>query len=436
MDKQENNILDIREFFLPQENENEKQNGAVLFAIDTGEYDMDIAMAELSELANARGLQTLAIVTQKREAAERATVLGIGRLEEGRMLCMNLNATCAIFDNELSGSQIKNIEKILKVPVIDRTMLILEIFASRAVTNEGKIQTELAMLQYRLPRLVGLGESLSRQAGGGGGGGGARRGAGESRLEYDRRHIRSRIDTLRQKLKNIKERRNLTRKSRQKSTVSTIALIGYTNVGKSSLLNCICGADVLEKDMLFATLDPTARHTKLPGGTDAVFIDTVGFVSRLPHNLVKAFHSTLEEATYADLIIKVCDAANPESDMQLSVTDEVLQQLNCADIPQLTVYNKADIVQNAAPFNTNALFVSAKTKQGIENLLLRIEKELMHKMCVMQVLLPYDKLALINCVRDYGKVLKEEYRENGVYFEGSLRRQDAHILLPYVTEET
>ncbi len=414
-----------------QRETDDEESGAVLFGLDCSLYDIDASMQELSLLAKARGLNTLAIVVQKRESAQGATVLGIGRLEEGRELCENLDAKCAIFDCELSGSQIKNIENILNVPVIDRTMLILEIFASRAITNEGKIQSELAMLQYRLPRLAGLGDSLSRQGGGGGGGGGARRGAGESRLEYDRRYIRKRIDTLNDKLKNIKERRQITRKSRQKNAVPVVALVGYTNVGKSSLLNTLCGASVLEKDMLFATLDPTARSAKLPNGMQVIFVDTVGFVSRLPHNLVKAFQSTLEEAKYADLILKVCDASNPETELQLEITDEVLTELGCGDIGQITVYNKADKIENNAYLNENALFVSAKTNSGIENLLLSIQNELMHKICALEILLPYDKLNLANCMRNYGKITSEEFLENGVLIKGNVRTQDLHILKPY-----
>ncbi len=409
----------------------EQERGAVLFGVDCSLYDIDASMQELTLLAEARGLETLAIVVQKRESALGATVLGVGRLEEGRELCENLGASCAIFDCELSGSQIKSIENILNVPVIDRTMLILEIFASRAITNEGKLQSELAMLQYRLPRLAGLGNSLSRQGGGGGGGGGARRGAGESRLEYDRRYIRKRIDTLNAKLKNIKERRQITRKSRQKNAVPVVALVGYTNVGKSSLLNSICGASVLEKDMLFATLDPTARSAKLPNGMQVIFVDTVGFVSRLPHNLVKAFQSTLEEAKYADLILKICDASNPETDVQLDITHEVLSELGCGDIAQMTVYNKADKIETQSYLHENALFVSAKTKSGIENLMNSIQNELMHKICEIEALLPYNKIKLANCMREHGKVKSEEFLEDGVLIKGTVRTQDLHILKPY-----
>ena len=283
----------------------------VLFAADCGGYDIERSMEELAALAQANGMEAVAEVVQKRETPEAATFLGEGRLAEGRMLCINLGAECAVFDAELSGSQIRNLEELLEVQVIDRTMLILEIFASRAVTNEGKLQTELATLQNRLPRLAGLGASLSRQGGGGGGGAGARRGAGESKLEYDRRHVRRRIDALRERLEELERRRAETRKSREKSGVPVVALVGYTNVGKSSLLNRLCGAQVLEADMLFATLDPTVRRLTLPSGLACVAVDTVGFVSRLPHKLVQAFKSTLEEAAFADVILKVCDASDP-----------------------------------------------------------------------------------------------------------------------------
>ena len=283
-------------------------------------------------------------------------------------MCQNLEAQCAIFDAELSGSQIRNLEEFLQVEVLDRTMLILEIFARRAVTSEGKLQTELALLRYRLPRLAGLGQSLSRQGGGGGGGAGARRGAGESKLEYDRRHVRRRIEALSEKLAEVSRRREQARRSRQKSGVPVIALVGYTNVGKSSLLNRMCGAGVLEADMLFATLDPTARQLTLPSGLACVAVDTVGFVSRLPHHLVEAFQSTLEEAAYADVLVRVCDASDPESARQLAVTDEVLESLGCGGIPTVTVYNKCDKAPGAVPLMTDSLRTSAATGEGVDAL--------------------------------------------------------------------
>ncbi len=405
----------------------------VLFAADCGEYDMEKSLKELAQLCEANAMQSVAEVVQNRQTPDGATYLGEGRLAEGKLLCTNLQASCAIFDSELSGGQIRNIEEILEVPVIDRTMLILEIFAKRATTGEGKLQTELATLQYSLPRLIGMGNVLSRQGGGGGGGGGARRGAGESKLEYDRRHIRRRLDALRKKLSELEQRREQTRKSRKKNDVPVIALVGYTNVGKSTLLNKICGADVLQADMLFATLDATARRFKLPSGPEAIAIDTVGFVSRLPHNLVQAFKSTLEEAAFADIIIKVCDGFDEDNDAQLEVTNDVLKQLGCDDIPQITVYNKCDKEGAALPFDSSAICVSAKTGAGIDTLLQRIESILSERIRRICFLLPYDKLTLAGAIRQNGTVLQEEYKEDGVYFEGIVRTQDMHIYLPYLT---
>lgn len=406
----------------------------VLFAADCGEYDVERSLAELAALAEANGMQAVGEVVQKRDTPEAATFLGEGRLVEGRMLCINLDAECAIFDAELSGSQIRNLERILEVRVIDRTMLILEIFASRAVTNEGKLQTELATLQYRLPRLAGLGESLSRQGGGGTGGAGARRGAGESKLEYDRRHVRRRIDALRERLAEMERRRAETRKSREKSGVPVIALVGYTNVGKSSLLNALCGAQVLQADMLFATLDPTARRLTLPSGLQCVAVDTVGFVSRLPHHLVQAFRSTLEEAAFADVIVKVCDASDPQAAAQLAVTDEVLESLGCAQIPQIVVYNKCDRVANTMLFDPSALRTSAVTGEGLDALLARLDAALAERIRRIEVLLPYDRLGEAAFLRESGSVIAEEYRADGLYVQGIVKTADLYRFVPYLVE--
>lgn len=405
---------------------------ALLFGLDLGEYDMEKSMEELAALAEAAGMEAVAEVVQKRAAPEAATYLGEGRLAEGRLLCRNLGAQCAIFDAELSGSQIRNLEEFLEVEVLDRTMLILEIFARRAVTSEGKLQTELALLRYRLPRLAGLGQSLSRQGGGGGGGTGARRGAGESKLEYDRRHVRRRIEALSERLAEVNRRREQARRGRQKSGVPVVALVGYTNVGKSSLLNRMCGAGVLEADMLFATLDPTARQLTLPSGLACVAVDTVGFVSRLPHHLVEAFKSTLEEAAFADVILKVCDASDPEAAAQLAVTDDVLGELGCGDIPQIVVYNKCDRVENAALFDTSAVRTSAVTGEGLDALLARLDAALAGRVRRIAVLLPYDKLGEATPMRENGTVLTEEYRPEGVYLEGIVKTMDLHRFTPYL----
>lgn len=405
----------------------------VLLALDMGTFDPERSLDELTALAQANNMQAVARVMQRKSSPDPATLLGEGKLEEARLCCMNLGAQAAIFDGELTGSQLRNLSDALELEVLDRTMLILEIFRRRAVTGEGKVQTELALQRYRLPRLSGLGAALSRQGGGGGGGGGARRGAGESKLELDRRHVHHRIEALERKLEELEKRRSETRRARQKSGVPIISFVGYTNVGKSSLLNALCGADVMEADMLFATLDPTARKTSLPSGLPVVMVDTVGFVSRLPHHLVDAFKSTLEEAAYSDVIVKVADASDPERETQLAVTDQVLNSLGCEDIPQLTVYNKCDKA-GAVPFDPDLLLTSAKTTQGLAQLLEALDKALAHRMRPVKVLLPYDKLGLAEPMRRSGSILVEDYRAGGVYFEGLAQTSDLHLYLPYLVE--
>lgn len=418
-----------------QEYSTEEKEGpqkVLLLGLDLGKYDAERSMQELAALADANNMLPVGEILQKRQAPASATVLGEGRVSEAAGLAESLEAEIAIFDGELTGSQIRNLEERLKIPVIDRTLLILEIFKNRAVTSEGKTQTELATLEYRLPRLSGLGGSLSRQGGGGGGGGGARRGGGETKLEYDRRYIRSRIAMLKKRLADMQTRREETRRARGKSGVPVVALVGYTNVGKSSLVNALTGSSIGAADMLFATLDPTSRRMDLPDGQSAVLIDTVGFVSRLPHNLVEAFKSTLEEAKYADLLIKVCDAADPEAPDQLRVTDEVLAQLSAGTTPQLVVYNKCDLAPGFTPPDPAALAVSAHTGQGLNGLLQEICKILADRVRKIKVLLPYNRLALADTLRSYGSVLVEEFREDGVYYEASVEAAKAHLFTEYL----
>ena len=416
------------------ENEKEERRPrVVLLALDQGKFDARRSLDELAALAEADGMEVAAEVVQRRQTPEAGTLLGEGKVAEARLVCMNTGAEIAVFDGELTGSQLRNLSAALQVEVIDRTMLILEIFRSRAATNEGKLQTELALLRYQLPRLQGLGESLSRQGGGGGGGGGARRGAGETKLELDRRHIDRRIEHLEGKLKELEKRRGETRRARRKNNVPVVALVGYTNVGKSSLMNALCGAEIFEADMLFATLDPTARKLTLPSGLTVILVDTVGFVSRLPHHLVEAFKSTLEEAAYADVIIKVADAADGEAMAQLAVTDEVLDSLNCGDIPQLVVYNKCDL-EGAVSFDPAVLLTSAKTGRGLPELLARLDEVLAHRVRTIEVLLPYDTLSLAELMRSRGSIAEEEYRSEGLYCRGTVRVDDLHKFEPYLLE--
>ena len=404
----------------------------ILLALDQGLWDCDRSLAELSALCEANHMEAVAQVTQKRQTPETGTVLGSGKLEEAAAAAAELDAQCAVFDGELTGSQIRNISTALGgMEVIDRTMLILEIFRSRAVTNEGKLQTELALLRYRLPRLQGMGESLSRQGGGGGGGGGARRGAGETKLELDRRHVHARIDALAEKLAEMEKRRGESRKARAKTGMPVVSLVGYTNVGKSSLMNALCGPSVAEADMLFATLDPTSRKLVLPSGMAVLLVDTVGFVSRLPHNLVEAFQSTLEEAAWSDVIVRVADAGDEQREEQLAVTDEVLDGLDCADIPRLTVYNKCD-KPGALSFDPDILLTSAKTGYGLDTLLKKLDETLSDRVHTIRVLLPYDKLGLAAPMRERGSVQVEEYREDGLYLEGIVKTEDLHCFEGYL----
>ena len=382
---------------------------AILIGADTGEYDAESSMDELSELAQTAGAEELARVIQKREAYEAATVIGEGKLAEVKELCGSLGAELLIFDCELTASQIRNVEDETDVRVIDRTMLILDIFAGRAVSREGKLQVELAQLKYRLPRLMGIGASLSRLGGGIG-----TRGPGETQLETDRRHIRRRIDKLSVELRELEERRGYTRERRRKDSVQVGAIVGYTNAGKSTLLNLLTGAGVLAEDKLFATLDPTARAIELPDGRSLLLVDTVGLIRRLPHHLVEAFKSTLEEAASADIIIHVCDASDPEASEKAEVTLKTLADLGAAEIPVVTVLNKCDLLTETIPEDDSTVKISAKKNQGIERLLHVIAANLPETAKRMKLVLPYDKAGLTAKLRENGKVFSEEYTETGI----------------------
>lgn len=402
----------------------------MLAAVDTGEYNIDDSIKELSALCEAADLDVAFSIVQKRDNPENKYYLGEGKLEEAKQLAQANEIELCVFDCELTGSQIRNISDYLEIEVIDRTMLILEIFSRRATTSEGKLQTELALLKYRLPRLSGVGVSMSRQGGGGGGGGGARRGGGETKLELDRRYIQGRIDLIKQKLSQVEKRRDILNNQRKKNDVPIIALTGYTNVGKSSLLNALTGSEIFEKDMLFATLDPTARKLELPSGQTAILVDTVGFVSRLPHKLVEAFKSTLEQAKYADIILNVCDIASEDRDLQLQVTQGVLAEIGCEMENVITVYNKYD-KEHDMPAPPTAVVTSAKSGYGLDALLGRIDDMLSARMAPLDLMLPYSQTGLINTIRENGRVDSEEYTAEGIAVKGKIDKKFLYIFNSY-----
>lgn len=382
---------------------------AILAAADLGEYDAEASMKELKELAKTAGAEVVAQIVQKLPAPNPATLLGEGKIQELKETAAQLNADLVIFDCELTASRIRNIEDILNVRVIDRTMLILDIFAGRAVTNEGKLQVELAQLKYRLPRLAGIGASMSRLGGGIG-----TRGPGETRLETDRRHIRSRIDKLEENLKELEKRREFSRSRRKKDNVLTAAIVGYTNAGKSTLLNNLAGADVLAENKLFATLDLTSRGIELPDGRTVIVTDTVGLIRRLPHNLVEAFKSTLEEAASADIILHVIDISDSEAAEKTDTTRQLLAELGCGDIPVINVLNKCDLLQNDIPESKDTVKICAKTREGFDRLLKAISENLRETSKRIRLLLPYERAGLASKIREQGKIFSEEYAENGI----------------------
>ncbi|MFA5657842.1 MAG: GTPase HflX [Oscillospiraceae bacterium] len=386
-------------------------SAAILVCADTGEFDAEKSLDELEELVSTAGAEVLARAVQKRSAMDSATCIGTGRLNEIKELCGTLKPDLIVFDHELTGTQIRNIEKVLDVHTIDRTMLILDIFAQRAITKEGRLQVELAQQKYRLPRLVGMGVSLSRLGAGIG-----TRGPGETKLETDRRHIRSRIEILREQLFEIEKRRELIRNRRKKDNVLTAAIVGYTNVGKSTLLNTLTQAGVLAENKLFATLETTSRAIELPDGRSVLLTDTVGLIRRLPHNLVEAFKSTLEEASSADVILHICDASSPDADEQAKVTLELLAELGCKDIPTVTVLNKCDLLPDTSmlPNEKYTVKMSAKSGAGINELLSAISNALPVTSYRMRLLLPYENAGLLNRIREEGAVYSEEYTEQGI----------------------
>lgn len=385
---------------------------AMLVGIDTDDYNAEVSIDELEELARTAGAVVCAKTLQKRDRPDSATYVGSGKLEEIKEFSEANEVDLLIFDGELTPSQQRNIENETEIRVIDRTTLILDIFAARARSGEGKIQVELAQLKYSLPRLGGKGTQLSRLGGGIG-----TRGPGETKLESDRRHIRRRIQSLEEDLKEIAKRREQLRSRREKDGVETVAIVGYTNAGKSTLMNALTDAGVLAENKLFATLDPTSRALILPDGRSVMLIDTVGLVRRLPHHLVEAFRSTLEEAASASVILNVCDASDECCAEHLAVTMNLLNSLGCEGKPIISVLNKCDLCDNSfiLPAQGKFVMISALNGRGLDNLLAQIQLALPLTRKKAELLIPYADAGLVNYIREDGVLIEEEYRGDGVY---------------------
>ena len=376
--------------------------------------DTEESLQELAELARTAGAETVGSLIQNREAIHPGTYIGKGKIEELRAMADMLDATGIVCDDELSPAQLRNLEQELDMKVMDRTLIILDIFAARASTNEGKIQVELAQLKYRQARLVGLRDSLSRLGGGIG-----TRGPGEKKLEMDRRLIKDRIAQLNRELADVKRHREVTRAKRSKNKAPVAAIVGSTNAGKSTLLNTLTGAGVLQEDKLFATLDPTTRMLEMEGGAQILLTDTVGFIRKLPHHLIEAFRSTLEEAKYADIILHVVDASNPQMEKQMYVVYQTLANLGVKDKTMVTLFNKQDRIaekENLRDFKADyCLKISAKTGEGLEEMKSLLEKLLRERSILIERLYPYGQAGLIQLIRKHGQLLEEEYRPEGIY---------------------
>ena len=392
----------------------EQEEKVLLIGVSTQDEDMEASLDELGELADTAGAVVLGRVIQNREAAHPGTYIGKGKIEEVRLLAEELGADGVICDDELSPAQLRGLEKELERKVMDRTLVILDIFAKHATTREGKLQVEMAQLGYRLARLSGLGKSLSRLGGGIG-----TRGPGEKKLETDRRLIKSRLARLNRELKQMQLHRDTARKQRLERAVPVAAVVGYTNAGKSTLMNALTGAGILAQDKLFATLDPTTRRMKLPGGQELLLTDTVGFIRKLPHHLVEAFKSTLEEARYADFILHVVDSSSPQMDAQMETVYETLQALDITGKPVITLFNKRDLTEGAElPKDLKAsrtLGISAATGEGLLKLQELLEDYLRESRVLVEKVYPYAQAGDIARIRRYAQILEEEYREDGIY---------------------
>ena len=401
----------------------DQEERIILVGVATYEKDdTEKSLDELEELAKTAGAVTVAKVIQNREAVHPGTYIGKGKIAEVKEMVWQLNATGVVCDDELSPAQLKNLELELDAKVIDRTVMILDIFAQRASTKEGKIQVELAQLKYRATRLTGLGSSLSRLGGGIG-----TRGPGEKKLEMDRRLIRDRISQLKKELEEVKQSRETARKQRSRNPVPVISIVGYTNAGKSTLLNTLTNAGVLEEDKLFATLDPTTRNLTLESGQQILLTDTVGFIRKLPHHLIDAFRSTLEEAKYADIILHVVDASNEEAYTQMHVVYETLENLGVTNKTIITAFNKQDKLEGEQiikDFKADKVVkISAKKQIGLDVLLNTIEEILREQKILIERVYSYQEAGKIQIIRKYGQLLEEEYREDGIFIKAYVPKE-------------
>ncbi len=418
----------------------EKKERAILAGVHLGSLDpltdtTEETLAELARLADTAEAEVVATLIQNKSSVEKATYLGEGKIEELKNACQTLSADLVIFDDELSPMQIRNLEDLLSVRVIDRSMLILDIFARHAETGEGKIQVELAQLRYLLPRLTGMGSKMSRLGAGIG-----TRGPGETKLETDRRHIYRRISHLKEELEKVKKHRELLRSRRKKENRYILALVGYTNAGKSTLLNRLTGAEVLAQDKLFATLDPTMRGLTLSDKREVMLVDTVGFIRKLPHHLIEAFKSTLEETLYADALLIVADGADPEVDAHLAVVSRLLDELGAGEKPKLIVFNKTDMLTTERNFGllsggNDYVEISAKEGNSVEKLLDKIENIVPGKKKEVSLMIPYDKGQILSQLHGFQTVIAEEYLAEGTKITCLLDAADYAKYRDYLWEE-
>lgn len=407
----------------------EQKERIIVVGVATSENDdTDKSLDELIELGQTAGVETVAKVIQNREKVHPGTYIGKGKIEEVRELVIKHKADTVVCDDELTPAQFNNLSQMLDVKVVDRTVMILDIFTKRASTSEGKLQVELAQLRYRASHLIGGRSELSRLGGGIG-----TRGPGEQKLEMDRRLIKERITQVRKELEQVKRTRELTRKKRQENPIPVVAIVGYTNAGKSTLLNHLTGAGVLSEDKLFATLDPTTRKLVRENGEEILFTDTVGFIRKLPHHLIQAFRSTLEEAKYADLILHVVDCSNEDMDSQMYTVYETLKKLEVGDKKIITAFNKIDVCDREETMKDLAadrtVRISAKTGQGIEQMLSAISEVIAEGKQLLDKVFGYDEAGAVSNVRKYGQVMEEEYRNEGIYIKALIPREYMYLFV-------